>query len=466
MAVKTEKDLPENLRATWLKALSAMQLKNFGYTIQLLQGVLKAVPDFLPGRQLARKAAIARAGSKKSFMSGLSSASFSAIKVQSLLKKDPAAAMEAVEKILENEPYNQQANFLLRDAAMALKMHETATFALQTAVDGNPKEPKLMHELAKHLMSIDQPMQAGDVYSKILEIAPHDIVAMKGSKDASARASIIKGGWEKEETTYRDLIKDKEEAILLEQKSRVVRSDEMIDQQIAELHKQVETEPENIDASRRIAELYEQKEDYGNAIQWFDYAAQLSGGADLALIRKSGDLRLKQFDLAIKEWEDYIASNPGETEVENAKAQLEALRSQRGQIQLDDAKRRVERNPTDLMFRYELGEIYLANGMAQEAIPELQKARANPNVRNRAMSALGRCYEAKGLLDLAAKTLSDAAAEMLAMDSTKKDILYNLAVIYEKMGDKDKSMACLKQIYEVDYNYRDGEVARRVEGSY
>ena len=33
MAVKTEKDLPEFHRANWLKAMSAMQLKNYGYTI-------------------------------------------------------------------------------------------------------------------------------------------------------------------------------------------------------------------------------------------------------------------------------------------------------------------------------------------------------------------------------------------------------------------------------------------------
>jgi hypothetical protein len=67
MAVKTEKDLPEFHRANWLKALSAMQLKNYGYTIQLLQTILKSCPDFLAGRQLARKAAIAKTGARNRF---------------------------------------------------------------------------------------------------------------------------------------------------------------------------------------------------------------------------------------------------------------------------------------------------------------------------------------------------------------------------------------------------------------
>ncbi len=464
MAVKTEKELPENLKAAWLKALSAMQLKNYGYTIQLLQTILKAEPAFLAGRQLARKAAIARSASKKSLLSGLSTASFSAMKVQALVKKDPAAALDAVEKILENEPYNPQANLLLRDAALALDLPEIATFAYETIIEGNPKDTKTMHELARHLFTLQQPEKAGEVFNKILAINPGDLVAVKGAKDAAARASMQRGGWDKEETTYRELIKDKEEAVLLEQKSRVVRDEEMIERQLAELHELAQQNPENVDYARRIGELYEQKGDFANAIQWFDYAVQLGGGADLALVRRSGELRLKQFDTALAEWEEYLAGELTPEERASAEEQVAKLKEQRQHIQLEDAKKRVERNPTDLLFRYELGEIYLKMGKAQEAIPELQKARQNPNVRTRAMNLLGQCFEQKGMLDLAAKTFSDAASELVAMDSIKKEILYRLGLIYEKMGDKEKYLDCLKQIYETDYGYRD--VAARVEGSY
>lgn len=464
MALKTEKDLPENLKASWLKALSAMQLKNYGYTIQLLQTILKTEPAFLGGRQLARKAAVARSANKKSLLSGLSTASFSVMKVKSLVKKDPAGALDAVEKILENEPYNAEANTLLKDAALALDLPETATFAYETIIEGNPKDTKTMHELARHFFDLNEPERAGEIYAKILAVNPGDLVATKGAKDAAARASMQRGGWDKEDTTYRELIKDKEEAVLLEQKSRVVRSADMIDQQLAELHQLVEQNPESVDHARRIAELYEQKEDFANAIQWFEYAVQLGGGADLAMVRRSGDLRLKQFDTALEEWEAYLAGDlTGEQRAE-AEAQLQALREQRAQIQLEDAKKRVERNPTDLMFRYELGEIYLQTGQAQEAIPELQKARQNPNVRTRAMNLLGRCFEQKGMLDLAAKTLADAVSELVAMDSMKKEILYSLGLIYDKMGQKEKYLDCMKQIYEADYGYRD--VAARVEGSY
>jgi len=50
------------------------------------------------------------------------------------------------------------------------------------------------------------------------------------------------------------------------------------------------------------------------------------------------------------------------------------------------------------------------------------------------------------------------------MDAVKKDLLYVLGTVYETMGDKEKSIDCFKQIYEVDYGYND--VATRVESSY
>ena len=441
-----------------------MELRNYQYAIQLLQGILKAYPEFLLCRKLARKAAIAKCAGKKNLLSGLSGASLSIIKIQSQMKRDALGAIEAIEKLLESDPYNPQVNQLLKEAALLANLPEVAEFALETIIEGNPKDTKTMHELAKMLMAHSKPEQAVEVYNRILKVAPNDLAAIKGSKDASAAASMMRGGWEREDTTYRELIKNKEEAVALEQQSRVVRSQEMIDSLLAELHAKVESDPQNLDNSRRIAELYEQKEDWENAIAWYEYASQLSGNTDLSLARKASDLRLKQYDLAIQGYEEFISKNPGTEESERYARELEELKAQRAKMLLDAARERVERNPTDLMLRYELGEILVSMGEYREAIAELQKARQNPAVRLKAMNLLGKCYTERGMLDLAADTLSSAAAEIYQMDNTKKAILYDLGIVYEKMGDHAKSIDCMKQIYAVDYGYRD--VADRVEGSY
>jgi tetratricopeptide (TPR) repeat protein len=77
---------------------------------------------------------------------------------------------------------------------------------------------------------------------------------------------------------------------------------------------------------------------------------------------------------------------------------------------------------------------------------------------------LGRTFKAKQMFDLAIKQLSDALADLTAMDSTKKEVLYEKGLIHNEMGNKEAALECYKQIYEVDYGYRD--VAQRVESSY
>src|SRR6185312_6287189 len=134
------------------------QIKNYGYVVQLMQGVLKAEPDFLKGRQLLRKAEIIKAGSaKKSLLSG---GSLSTMKISGQVKKDPLGAIVEIEKLLESDPQSQPLNLLLRDAAMAAKMPETATFALETIVAGAPRDTKMLHELAQHYLSQDDAEKA------------------------------------------------------------------------------------------------------------------------------------------------------------------------------------------------------------------------------------------------------------------------------------------------------------------
>jgi tetratricopeptide (TPR) repeat protein len=133
-------------------------------------------------------------------------------------------------------------------------------------------------------------------------------------------------------------------------------------------------------------------------------------------------------------------------------------------LRIDEARAGVERNPTDLQLRFELGEHLTNAGRFRDALPELQRARQNPNARLKAMNLLGRCYHELGMFDLAAKQLEEAAKEILTMDAMKKEIVYNLGLVYEEMGETGKSIGALKQIYEADYGYRD--VAERVERSY
>ena len=303
-----------------------------------------------------------------------------------------------------------------------------------------------------------------EAYNQITAINPLDAQALRLGKDASARASMKRGGWTQAES-YRDLIKDKEEAISLEQQSRIRLTGEALDQQIAETYARHQAEPENVDFARRLGALNEQKDDFESAIRWYQYAADLTNGGDIGLLRKISDLKIKCLEREIAAHEEFLATcSQGDELYTKRSEQLRAAKIGRAEILITDAHERVARNPTDLQLRFELGENLFTAGRFREAVPELQRARQNPHARLKAMNLLGCCYAELGMLDLAMKQLQEGSQEISAMDAMKKEILYNLGLVYERMGDSEKSLGCMKQIYEVDYGYRD--VATRVERSY
>jgi len=451
-------------RSHWLKAVAAIELRNFGYAISLLQGILKQEPEFLTGRQLLRRTEVTKSKSAKKSFFNISIAPIAVMKAQREIKKDPKHAVEMLEKVLEEEPYQRQANLVLKEAAVAAGWPEIGVFALRTLLEANPRDLKVLHELGRLYHELGENDREVEIYNQITEINPLDAEALRLGKNASAHASIKSGGWTQAES-YRDLIKDKEVAISLEQQSRMKLTGESLDQQIAETHARHRVEPANIDLARRLGALNEQKEDFEAAIGWYQYAADLTKGADAGLARKVSDLKIQCLGREITGREEFLSTHAADHELYAKKSdELQVAKKKRAEILLEDARKRLERNPTDLQLRFELGEHLVNAGHFREAVAELQRARQNPNARLKAMNLLGCCYSELGMLDLAMNQLEEASKEILSMDAIKKEIVYNLGLAYERMGDKEKSLNCMKQIYEADYGYKD--VATRVESSY
>ncbi len=464
MAVKTEKELNDTQRNHWLKAIAAIELRNFGYAISLLQGILKQEPQFLTGRQLLRRTEVTKGKAAKKSFFNISTAQIAVMKAQREIKKVPARAIEMIEKVLEEEPYHRQANLVLKEAAVAAGWPEIGVFALRTLLEENQRDLKVLHELAQLYGAMGQSDQEVEIYNRISEIDPLNADALRRGKDAAARASMATGGWTQAES-YRDLIKDKEAAVSLEQQSRMQLTGESLDRQIGEMQARQQAEPQNVDLAKRLGLLFEQKDDTELAIASYERALSLTRGSDPGLVRKVSDLKMRGAEREIAEHEEFLATHKTKDAAHPKKTeQLKAAKQKRAEMLIEDASKRVEQNPTDLQLRFELGEHLLNAHRCREAVPELQKARQNPNARLKAMNLLGLCYRELGMLDLALKQLEEAATEILTMDVMKKEIVYNLGLVYEQMGEREKSLSCMKQIYEVDYGYKD--VAERVESSY
>ena len=457
----TEKELPPNLKPLWLKAITAVQASNMDYSITLLQGVLKESPGFLEGRKLLRKCELQLAGGtkKKGGLFGIQTGGMGVMKLQGQAKKDPEATLPLIEKELEKDPLNDQANDLLFDVCVKLELFETAAFALETVRKGHPENAKLLHKLATFYLTREQPLLASEVYNDIIKHHPTDGTAIKGSKDASARASMQKQKWD-ENADMRSLMRDSAQFEELEKASRTGLTAEQLLERRDKIIEKYNADPNHLATVKELAGIYEQLEDWHNAQTFYSWAHSLSAG-DVALANKASAMKDRAIDTDLKTLEAAVTADPDNVEL---KAALDARRADRLAEQVQESQRRVDQNPTDPQLRFELGTALYNSGDFSAAIPHLQQATRNPHIRTKVLLLLGRTFKAKGMYDLSIKQLSDALSDLHAMDGTKKEVLYEKGLIHGEMGDKASALECFKQIYEVDYGYRD--VARRVESSY
>ncbi len=259
------------------------------------------------------------------------------------------------------------------------------------------------------------------------------------------------------------------------QQSRIVKSEDVIDQLLAEQYALYNENPQNLDVVRKIASLHEDKDDLEGALQYYQWAVEVTKGGDPGLVRKVNDLTMKNLDrrsVTREQWldEDQSGAANGATD-EEARRTIAPVRRRTGRFQaqkaemlINTARERVERNPTDLNFRYELGDQLVKAGQYTEAIAELQKAQNSPNLGLKAKYLLGQCFEAKNILPPGAQAVRGCARQAAEHGRLEERRDLPLGLVYERSGEKEKYLACMTEIYEVDSAFQD--VAARVEGGY
>lgn len=455
ITIITERELPSDQQALWMKARQAVGTKNFKYAVSILKTLVKRCPGFLEGRKVLRACEI-----KTTSESGRRSSFFSGMRGLSSSRKDPETTLSSIEDDLERDPYSVSANEALYAAAIDLNLPDIAAFALETICQGSSSPKKHLQMLAQHYIKFEQFSQAADTYRRILKVDPTDAEATRAEKDCAARASMKQGNWEGS-GDFRTKMKNRNATADLESQDKVGLTEAELQSRLAQLSAQYAADQSNLQVVKDIASIYEQLEDFANAYSFYAYAFQLSGSADVSINDKAMEMHEKAMQAEIDYYEKLVAADPGN---EEAKAYLAARKKEVAESIVADAKARVEANPTDAQLQYKYGQALFDAEHFSEAIPALQRARTNPNLRIKAMMMLGKCYAAKNMTDMAVRQLEEAEGEIVGMDDTKKELLYLIGCLADKMGDKDKALKSFQAIYEVDYGYRD--VAQRVESAY
>jgi tetratricopeptide (TPR) repeat protein len=454
MAEKSVNDLPRELRPLFTKGSEALARDNYDYAIELFTQILAREPAIFDVRKALREAQLRKTGGRSGFFKKmLSNAGSSPLiaKGQLALRKDPAEALQVAEQILSSDPHNSPAHRLAVEAATAMGLIRTAVLSLEVLVSDSPKDRDVAIKFADALADTGEVVRAEKILADLSALFPTDQDLSLALKNISARKTMQKGGYEEvveRKGTFREILKDKEEAISLEQENRQVKAEDVTERLIKDYEARLQTDPNNLKLLRNMAELLTQKKQFERALSYYERIKASEGGTDPTLDRSIAEARGRQFDHQIAQLDPTAPDFPEQT------AKLQADKQA---FQLAECQKRAERFPTDLAIRFELGQLYYHAGKINEAIAEFQKARGNPHRKTAALNYLGQCFARKNMNDMAARTFEDALKEKLVFDDEKKEITYNLGSVLEKAGRLAEAVKHFESIFEHDINYRDVE---------
>ena len=462
MAEKQVTDIDKSLRELFEKGKLAYQRNNLDYAITLLQSVLKKEPGFYDCREALRATQFKKQDGKTSFfrkMLGSASSSPQLAKAQIAVRTNPTDALDLSESVLNGDPNNIAAHKTLAAAAMKLDLVRTAVLSLELAFKNAPKDKEIGIRLSEALIAGRQTGRAEKILKDLASEHPNDPDLYQAYKDASAKHTMLEGRYdtlEGGEGSYRDVLRNKDEAVRLEQEQRTVKTDDVADRLIQDLLLKMEASPSDVKTLQKIAELYTQKNDLEKAAEYYQRLLDSTEGIPDPTIQKDVDnLKIRAIDQKIQNLE------PDDADYETAKQTLE---QEKHTIAFESCKQRSENYPNDLAIKFELGVLHYEREEYKEAIQLFQKAQANPHIRIKALHHLGRCFMQRGILDLSVRPIQTAIGEKEVFDEQRKDLTYDLGLIYEKMGKPEEAIEQFKLIYEVDIDYKD--VSDRVDNYY
>lgn len=439
------------------KAAEAVKKRNYDYAIELFIQELTLEPNNVDARKALRAAELRKfqesgakpEGGAGAVMKGMGSIFASVIHG---LSKNHEKVMLDCEQFLKNAPRHKAMLLKLAEAARKAGHVDAAIVAYEELRETDRDNVKALRGLAQLWREKNDINRSLVYYENLKRVLPTDPEAAKAVRDLAASGATKKvedakaaGG----EGSYRDVLKDKDEAGRLEEQGRRARTEGDIDIAIKRVQSDLEKNPADaMKFLKQLGELYIKKKDYDKAVDSYEKAYAVKKDPQIA--DALGDLRLKRFDeqiAAVKE-----AATKGDSE---AKGKYKSLRDQRRDYAIDEYKRRVNERPSELGLRFKLGTELYKNDMFDEAIGELQKAAGDPRNSAHARLTLGKCFEKKNLPDMAIKELERARSGSTAMDEITKEITYALALVLERAGKKDRAATELEKIVEVDISYKD-----------
>ncbi len=368
-------------------------------------------------------------GSKLAFLKGGGTRGL--LKSASMRKDWPTVLKHGLELLVLN-PWDVNALLALAEAAEALGGEETQLFYLRSALDANPSDPDVNRLCAHALRERRQYDQAIACWNRVLKARPNDPEALRAVADLTVEKTISHGGYEEAETT-RQVRPDKDEPHRREPTPE------------ERLLKEIAKNPKEVGNYLDLAEMYAREERFEEAEKLLTRA--LETGQETAQIRERLD------DLQVRALRNRIAHLGDGKENEKERLELQRKLNDR-EIEIFEA--RVQQQPNNLHYKYELADRLVRAGRYKDAIQPFQAALRDPRHKGACLLALGYCFQQIKQYRLAMTHFEQAIQEIPDRDSdAKKLALFRAGRLALALKKVDAAEQHLSALAAMDFGYRD-----------
>lgn len=358
------------------------------------------------------------------------------------------------ERALGSAPNNVRLNLALGHALLAQGHNRGAEAAFGIVTEFAPNDVESLRTLGELYYESKKYGEALGCFERVLKISPRDQIALKMRKNLAAEGAIKTGGFEGAGSA-RDLAQSKEQMEELENRQKLVQTEDDLKSAAQKLQAECDADPTNADTLVRLGKLLLQQRDADGAAKAFDKALQITPD-EAELKSRRGDARLMAMDAQINE-----ATKDHKDGIDGADDRLRRLKRERTRIRVDEFRAKVEARPTDAGLRFKLGQCLLEDNQVDEAIKELQLSVKDPRRKYEAMAHLGQAFLKQGMADLAIRQLVGALEGLGGPSEKTLSLLYLLGQAAESGSDNASALKWYESIYEIRAGYRD--IAKRME---
>jgi len=451
----------------WFKhAETVAGTKNYDYAVELYVNGLAIWPDAVDeGLRKLRVVATARR------LAGGKPAGFIEASKRSTGGKDYLKSLANGLFLFGKDPSNLSHMEAILHAAAKAKLDRVVQWiapVICEAISNEKKQPeKRYHELCVSMeagadlaIALNDYQVAVDILQAGLRVAqvwaqhhPDSSESQKAYSRASSMQTIVKGRFGSGES-FVDSVKDAGKQADIRDRDSAVQSVDRMADMIAKARREWDANRELPAKLINLVDLILKREedDAENeaiALLEEEYAAH----SNYTMKLKADDIRMRQLKRHLRRIVAKLKSDPDNEDVRRLYAKYLARQAR---AEIDIYRERLEKYPTDMRVRFELGTRLFKSKQYDEAIPLFQQAQSDGRHRNESKLYLGRCFLEKGFAAQAVDTLR-AGIEQLEVktDETALELNYWMARGLESDGQTAEARKVYGHLIQLDYNFRD-----------